>query len=97
MPNQVKNKPKQVKNRIDFTDAEYEKLSKELDEIERAENNTLLNRFKRKVRSLYMTEEQMEDFNEKQRSGQRAMGQRQFTLLRRLEEMEKQMIEDANK
>ena len=77
----------------DFTQAEYEKLRAELDEIERKQSNTLLNKFKRKIRSLYMSEEDLQDLEEDRKRDQRVMTGRQHTLYRRVNQMEKQMRE----
>jgi hypothetical protein len=79
----------------DFTQAEYEKLRAELDEIERKQSNTLLNKFKRKIRSLYMSEEDLQDLEEDRKRGQRVMTGRQHTLYRRVNQMEKQMREEG--
>jgi hypothetical protein len=79
----------------DFTQAEYEKLSAELDAIERKQSNTLLNKFKRKVRSLYMSKEDLQDLEEAKKRGQRVMTGRQHTLYRRVNQMEKQMREEG--
>ena len=83
--------------KIKFTQAEYEKLSKQLDQAESARNNTLFKRVRNKVRSLYMTEDQMTDMKEKERFGQRAITGKHNSLLKRVEAMEAQMIKDANK
>ena len=79
----------------DFTQAEYEKLRAELDEIERKQSNTLLNKFKRKIRSLYMSEYELQDLEEDRKRGQRVMTGRQHTLYRRVNQMEKQMREEG--
>jgi len=79
----------------DFTQAEYEKLSSELDAIESKQSNTLLNRFKRKIRSLYMSKDELQDLEEDRKRGQRVMTGRQHTLFRRVNQMEKQMREEG--
>lgn len=83
--------------RIKFTQAEYEKLSKQLDDIEESRSNTLFKRVRNKVRSLYMTEDQMTDMKERERFGQRAITGKHNSLLKRVKAMEAQMIKDANK
>ena len=80
-----------------FTQADYEKLSKQLDQAEAASSNTLFKRVRNKVRSLYMSEDAMQDMKEKERMGQRAITGKHYSLLKRVREMEKQMITDANK
>ena len=81
----------------DFTQAEYEKLNSEFDEIQRNKNNTLFKKFKRKVESLYKSEDRMQDEAEEKRRGQQVMGAREHKLYRRIVAMERQMIRDGNR
>jgi len=72
----------------------YDKLSRELDEVERAKNNTLLKKFKRKVERLYKSEDKMRDESETAKRGQRVLSGRHYSLLRQVEELEKYMNKD---
>ena len=77
--------------KIKFTNAQYEKLSRQLDEAENKSNNTLFKKIQRKVRSLYMNEERIEDLNEKERASQRVITGKHYSLLKRVRQMEGQM------
>ena len=79
--------------------SEYKKLKKQLDAVERSKNNTLFNKVRRKVRSLYMNKDKIQDLEEGELSSmkQRVVSSKHHSLLRRVEAMEKQMIKDGNK
>jgi hypothetical protein len=79
--------------------SEYKKLSKQLDAVERSKNNTLFNKVRRKVRSLYMNKDKIQDLEEGELSTmkQRVVSSKHHSLLRRVEAMEKKMYEDGNK
>ena len=79
--------------------SEYEKLKKQLDAVERSKNNTLFNKVRRKVRSLYMNKDKIQDLEEGELSSmkQRVVSSKHHSLLRRVEAMEKKMIKDGNK
>ena len=79
--------------------SEYKKLSKQLDAVERSKNNTLFNKVRRKVRSLYMNKDKIQDLEEGELSSmkQRVVSSKHHSLLRRVEAMEKKMHEDGNK
>ena len=81
------------------SESEYEKLKKQLDAVERSKNNTLFNKVRRKVRSLYMNKDKIQDLEEGELSSmkQRVVSSKHHSLLRRVEAMEKQMIKDGNK
>ena len=73
--------------------SEYKKLSKQLDAVERSKNNTLFNKVRRKVRSLYMNKDKIQDLEEGELSTmkQRVVSSKHHSLLRRVEAMEKKM------
>ena len=77
--------------KIKFTQARYEELSKQLDEAERKSSNTLFKKVQRKVRSLYMSKDKMEDLSEKERASQRVITSNHYSLLKRVRQMEGQM------
>ena len=79
--------------------SEYKKLKKQLDAVERSKNNTLFNKVRRKVRSLYMNKDKIQDLEEGELSSmkQRVVSSKHHSLLRRVEAMEKKMIKDGNK
>jgi hypothetical protein len=77
--------------KVKFTQARYEELSKQLDEAERKSNNTLFKKVQRKVRSLYMSKDQMQDLSEKEKASQRAITGKHYSLLKRVRQMEGQM------
>lgn len=79
--------------------SEYEKLSKQLDAVERSKSNTMFKRVRRKVRSLYMSKDKIQNLEEGELSTmkQRVVSSKHHSLLRRVEAMEKQMLKDGNK
>lgn len=72
----------------------YDKLSRELDKVEAKKSNTLLKKFKRKVQGLYKSEDQMQNEREMAKRGQRTLSGRHYSLLKRVEELEKYMNKD---
>ena len=79
----------------EFTQAEYEKYSKQLDALESKQSSSLLRRFKDKVLSLVKSEDEMQDMRESRKKNRRVLGGKHYSLLKRVEAMEAAMLREG--
>ncbi len=82
--------------------AAYEKMNAELEKLDGQQNKrSLLIRMKRKIEIFFgpsdETLNKRQDSDEKHKKRQKAYTQKHFTLLKKVEALEKQMIKEGNK
>tara|TARA_S200002703_G_scaffold157073_1_gene164088 strand:- start:731 stop:979 length:249 start_codon:yes stop_codon:yes gene_type:complete len=69
----------------------YEKFSRQLDEFERTKDKKLFNRVKRKLSIIVKGEDKAQEDREMKKRSQRVLSGKHYTLLKRVEELEKYM------
>ena len=76
--------------------ARYEMVSRQLDRAEADLKGGAVNKVKRVLTSLFKTDAQMQDADEKKKSGQRALPAKHYSLLKRARKIEANMQRQEN-